>query len=255
MTYTALLDKVKQAPFLDFGDLFGQAINLFQKVWLQGLLMQILTVVISWGVLMMITLPMTFVSAFITSGDLGVVNDVSFIEVILILLLYLVIFTLMAMVQFLLQAGFYRIVRMKDRNRSGDLGVGFGMFIKKRYVKKVIVLALSQLGISIAAVLFFILPLFFVLVPLQFTVVIFAFHPGWSVNDIYKAAFSLGIKKWGITFLLIVVIGIVAAFTGLLACFIGIYATISIVYLPVYLVYKSVIGFTEDEDIIAQIGR
>lgn len=255
MTLNTMLEKIKQAPFLDFGDLFGQAVDLFKKVWLQAFLMQVLAFVIPWAVMVMLLLPISMFSALTSYGDAGVVDDISFVEVILILLLYLFIFTVMAVVQFSLQAGFYRIARMKDRNRSGDRGIGFGMFIKKQHIKKVIVLALAQLGISIAAALLFILPLFFVLVPLQFTVIIFAFHPEWSVNDIYKAAFSLGIKKWGITFSQVLVIGAVAAFVGFLACFIGIYATISIVYLPAYIVYKEVIGFTEDDDMIAQIGR
>lgn len=250
-----MLVKIKQAPFLDFGDLFGRSVDLFQKVWLQGLLMQIITVAISWGIMIMLTLPMSLISAFVSYEETQATNDISVLQIVFLILFYIVVIVVMAFVQFSLQAGFYRITRMKDRNRSGDRGVGFGMFIKKKYVKKVLILSLAQTGIAIAAALLLVLPLFFVLVPLQFAVIIFAFHPDWSVNDIYKAAFSLGIKKWGVTFALVFVIAIVALIVGLLACGIGMYATISIVYLPAYLIYKEVVGFTEDEDLIAQIGN
>ncbi len=113
---------------------------------------------------------------------------------------------------------------------------------------------MAQIGIAVVAMLFFILPLFFVLVPLQFAVIIFAFNPELSVNDILKAAFAIGTKKWGITFGACLIIGFLALVVGVMACFVGVYATVSIVYLPAYLVYKEVVGFTEDEDLIAQIG-
>ncbi|WP_396597310.1 hypothetical protein [Dokdonia sp. R86516] len=255
MMLSDMLVKIKQAPHIDFGDLFGRAIDLFQKVWLHGLLMQVLTIAVSWGVSMAVMLPMSLGGAFIEYGDVSYNDDeVGIVAAILMMVMYVVILVVMSVVNFALQAAFYRIIRMKDRNRSGDRGVGFGMFIKKKFLKKVLVLSMMQVGIAVLATLFFIIPLFYVLVPLQFAIVIFAFNPDWSVNDIYKAAFALGNKKWGITFGTCVVIGFLAIVVGVMACFIGVYATVSVVYLPAYLIYKGVVGFTEDEDMIAQIG-
>ncbi|WP_299149935.1 hypothetical protein [uncultured Dokdonia sp.] len=256
MTRTDLLTKIKNAPHVDFGNLFGESINLFQKVFLQGLLLQILTVAISYGISMLVMLPFSLGGAFIDYNDINSYSDeeVGIVAIITMFFLYLIITVVMAVVNFALQAAFYRIVRMKDRNKRSELGVGFGMFIKKQHIKKVLILSMAQIGIAVIAMLFFIIPLFFVLVPLQFAVIIFAFNPELSVNDILKAAFTLGTKKWGITFGACLIIGFLALVVGVMACFVGVYATISIVYLPAYLVYKEVVGFTEDEDLIAQIG-
>lgn len=256
MTLSELLIKTKQAPHIDFGELFGRAFDLFQKVWLQGLLLQALTIAVSYGLLMLAYIPVMGTVFIVESNGSGSGSEAGYsVLAIFTMLLFLLIIIVISTFQFCLQAAFYRIVRMKDRNRSGDPGVGFGMFIKKKYIKKAIVMSLVQVGLAILAGLLFIIPLFYVLIPLQFAIIIFAFNPGWTVNDIYKAAFRLGTKKWGVTFGACLVIGALALIVGFLACFIGIYATISIVYLPVYLIYKDVVGFTEDDDMIAQIGE
>jgi len=248
-----MLAKIKQATRIDFGGLFGRSIALFQKVWLQGLLLQVL--VISYGLIFIAYIPIIGTVFIVEEGGAGSGSEVGYAIVgILTLLLILVILLVILVFQCCLQAAFYRIVRMKDQNNSGELGTNFGMFLKKKYLKKVIALSMAQVVIMVLATLFFIIPLFYVLVPLQFTTILFAFNPDWSVNDIYKAAFALGNKKWGITFGTCLVIGILAMIVGFIACFIGVYATISVVYLPVYLIYKEVVGFTEDDDMIAQIG-
>lgn len=255
MTLPEMLAKIEKAPHIDFGDIFSRSFDLFQKVWLQALLLQVLNMAISWGVSMVIMLPMSLAGAFIEGSEVSYSDDeVGVAAIALMLLMYLIIIVIMSVVNFALQAALYRIIRMKDRNRSGDPGIGFGMFIKKQHIKKVVVLAMAQAGIAVLAMLFFIIPVFYVLVPLQFAIIIFAFNPDWSVNDIYKAAFRIGTKKWGVTFATVLILGVLAMIVGLMACFIGVYATLGIVYLPAYFIYKEVIGFTEDEDIISQIG-
>ena len=255
MMLSDMLVKIKQAPHIDFGELFGRSIDLFQKTWLQGMLLQVLIMVVSYGLVFIAYIPIIGTVFIVEEGGSGSGSEVGYaILGILTLLLILFILIVISVFQFCLQAAFYRIIRMKDRNNNGELGISFGMFIKKKHIKKVIVLSMAQVGITVIATLFFIIPLFYALVPLQFAIVIFAFNPDWSVNDIYKAAFTLGNKKWGITFGACVVIAILAMIVGFIACFIGVYATISIVYLPVYLIYKEVVGFTEDDDMIAQIG-
>ena len=44
---TVLLEKIENAKDLDFGDIFNKCIELFKKVWLQGLVMLLLTFVLS----------------------------------------------------------------------------------------------------------------------------------------------------------------------------------------------------------------
>ena len=256
MTTEEIVQKINNAPRVDFGDIFSRAFDIFQKVWGQGLLMQVLIMAISWGVSMVIMIPFSLVGAFIDSTEINYSSgqEVSFVAIGFMIIMYLIMAIILSVVSFALQADFYRIVRLKDRNKRDTTGVGFGMFVKKQYIKKLVVLSIFQIGISAIAVLLFILPIFFVIVPLQFAIVIFAFNPEWSVNDIYKAAFSLGTKKWAVTFGTCLVLGILALITGFMACFVGVYATISIVYLPAYLIYKDVVGFTEDDDLIAQIG-
>ena len=45
-TVTSLSEKINRAKALDFGDLFSKSIELFKKVWVQGLVMLLLTVAI-----------------------------------------------------------------------------------------------------------------------------------------------------------------------------------------------------------------
>ena len=41
-----LLEKIENAKSLDFGDILSESIELFKKVWVQGLVMLLLTLVI-----------------------------------------------------------------------------------------------------------------------------------------------------------------------------------------------------------------
>lgn len=254
MTLNQFKNKVDTAPMLDFGDIFSRAIALFQKVWLQGFLMFILQFVSLMGLYFIVMIPL-FASGFVLDGQQVDGNDaLSFVIIGLIFLLYLVIIVVATILNLGLQAAFYRIVRVKDRNKETEAGINFGMFFKKRYLKKLTIFSLAYVGIIIAAYILCVIPIFYVIVPLQFALLVFAFFPDWSVNDIFTAGFKLGNKKWGVAFALLLVSGISAYIVGFLACLIGVYVTISFIFLPGYLVYKDVIGFTEDEDLIAQIG-
>ncbi|MEP0264855.1 hypothetical protein [Dokdonia sp.] len=254
MTFPQLLEKIQRNPSVDFGNVFSDAFNLYQKVWLQGLLLQLLGILVQYGMSMILYIPL-LVLGFVAPDQPGEdLNGASIFILIVFVVMYLVMIVVLATFNFGLQAAFYRIVRMKDRNKKTEKGVNFGMFFKKKHLKKIFILSMAHIGISILAVMLCILPIFYVLIPLQFAIIIFAFYPDLSINDIYKAAFKLGNAKWGIAFGLMLVSGILAGLVGLLACVIGIYFTISFVYLPGYIIYKEVVGFYEDEDVIAQIG-
>jgi len=260
MTTNQFTDKILKAPRLDFGNIFFDAIALFQKVWLQGFLMILLSFVTIMGLYSVMIIPI-IASDFIVEPSFVIEQDSGNIDTItslllmgLVFLIYIVIIIVATTLNVGLQAAFFRIVRMKDRNKKSEVGVNFGMFLKKKHLKKLFLFSLIYLIIMGVSYVFFILPLFYAMVPMQYALIIYAFHPEWSIKEILKAGFELGNKKWGITFALMFVGGIAAYAVGFLACFVGIYFTTSFILLPGYLIYKEVIGFTEVEDVIAQIG-
>ncbi|MFC4634843.1 hypothetical protein ACFO3O_13050 [Dokdonia ponticola] len=255
MTFLQIQEKINKNNPVDFGDVFGEAINLFQKVWLQGFLLLVLSFLIQYGLSLLMYIPAIALEFIVDDQALeGDFNIVAILVMILFLVLYLVTLIVVTTFNFGLQAAFYRIVRVKERNKRAELGINFGMFFKKKHIKKLFIFSMAQAGIGILAFMLCVIPILYVFIPLQFALIIFAFHPDLTINEIYKAAFNLGNAKWGVTFGLVFVSGILASIVGLVACFIGIYFTLSFVYLPAYLVYKRVVGFYEDDDAIAQIG-
>lgn len=256
MTFSEIQEKIKKNAPVDFGNVFGSAFDLFQKVWLQGFLLQLLGILVQYGSSMILYIPLMALG-FVVNDQALVTENLSLGSIVIFILfmvLCLVIIIILVTFNFGLQAAFYRIVRVKDRNKQTQQGVNFGMFFKKKHIKKVVVLSMAHIGIIILALMLCVIPIFYVLIPLQFAIIIFAFHPDLTVNEVYKAAFKLGNAKWGVAFGLVLVSGFLAIFVGFLACLIGIYFTISFVYLPGYLVYKEVVGFYEDDEAIAQIG-
>ena len=258
MTSRQLQDRIANSPTLDFGDIFSRAFDLFQKVWVQGLILQLLRLVVNYGLAFVMYIPMLgsgfIFSSTIENGNTGELGIGMIIWLVFIGLLYLAFILAMAIATTGLEMAFYRIVRLKERGvRQSD--VNFGMFFKRQYLKKTVLFAMAQMGIALLAVMLCIAPIFYVIVPLQLAVIIFAFNPELSINEVYNLAFKLGNKKWLIAFGLLFVSGLLALITGAIACLIGIYLTISFVYLPVYLIYSDTIGFTEDDEAIASIGE
>ena len=107
-------------------------------------------------------------------------------------------------------------------------------------------LVLLSMLIAVVAMILCYLPIFYVMVPLTFLTVMFAFNPELTPSELVKVSFKLGNKKWLISFGLIIVSSILASVVGFLLCGIGSLFTAAFVYHPVYLIYKEVIGF-EDE--------
>ncbi len=58
MTAQELQSRIQQAKALDFGDIFNKSIELFKKVWVQGLVMLLLTMVIMLPLYFIMYLPM-----------------------------------------------------------------------------------------------------------------------------------------------------------------------------------------------------
>ena len=251
MTFQELQSRIQQAKALDFGDIFNKSIELFKKVWVQGLVMLLLTMVMMLPLYLIMYLPM-IAAGIIDPAMFESGQEPSPALMIPFALLGLV-FSFVAMVLgFGMRAGFYRICKLKDLNEMG--ADDYFYYLKRPHLGKVINLALISFGISLLATLLCVLPIIYVAVPISLMNVVFAFNPELSASDIVKASFNLGNKKWLITFGLMIVAGLLAGIVGMLMCFIGIYVTASFSYIPAYYIYKDSIGFDKSDE-IQQIER
>jgi hypothetical protein len=248
-TITSLSEKINNAKTLDFGTLFSQCIELFKKVWVQGLVMLLLTIAFIIPFYIIIYLPL-IAMGFFEDQMTGYNNDPELIFMIPFILLILVFSIFAMIVTFGMKASFYRICKIKDLNeaKSDD----YFYYLKRPHLGKVITLSLMSFGISLLAVLLCVLPIIYVVVPIALINVVFAFNPEMKASDIVKASFNLGNKKWLITFGLMIIAGLLAEIVGFILCFIGIFATASFAYLPAYFIYKESVGF-EDSYIVDSI--
>ena len=258
MKYQQIKIRIDRTISLDFSDLLYQCFDLFKKVWLQGLLLQVIVLMVSMALMLVFYIPM-MLGVFVTGGfepdgsDLN--SGAGILLLIGICMLYVAIIIGLVFTQIALQGAFYRICRMKDRGYNSQPGIGFGMFLRKEYFKKILIVVFAQVGISLAAALLCILPIFYVAIPLQFVIIMFAFHPNLTVNQLLDLSFKLGTKKWFITFGILLVLGALTAVGGFVTCGLGFYVLSSIVNLAFYVIYKEVIGFHEDEEVIASLGQ
>lgn len=251
MLFLELQARINNANKLDFGTIFNQSIELFKKVWVQGLITVVLTMVLMMPFYILMYLPMI---------ALGIIDPDSFNQggdpnpiLMLPFFLFMIIFMFFAIViAFAFKAAFYRICRQKDLGLSGT--DDYFYFFKKPYLGKVIKLSAITLGISVLAMLLCGLPLIYAVVPIAFINIIFAFNPDLSASDIVKASFDIGNKKWLITFGTMIVAGLLAEIVGFVMCLIGIFVTASFAYLPLYFIYKDSIGF-EDNNELEEIGK
>ncbi|MFV0565773.1 MAG: hypothetical protein ACK5NB_08080 [Flavobacteriaceae bacterium] len=252
-----LSEKINQNKTLDFGNILSQSIELFKKVWTQGMLLILLSIAIIIPLYLLIYIPIVFFG-IMSPAALGpesiseneaVAMGIGLIIITCILGLAIV-FCFMVVI-FGLQTAFYRICKIKDLNEIGS--DDFFHFLKKDHLKKTIALSLYSFGIYLLATMLCYLPVFYVMVPMSFVSVIHAFNPNLSTSDIINLSFKIGNKYWLITFGLMFVAGLMAEL-GLFLCIIGIIATAAFALLPQYFIYKDVIGFEENNDEIEKIG-
>ncbi|CDF78144.1 conserved hypothetical membrane protein (DUF4013) [Formosa agariphila KMM 3901] len=243
--------KVNQAKPLDFGVIFSQAIELFKKVWVQGLITVLISIVGILPLYGIIYIPLLMVGV---DPELMASNDELNVPFLILGALFFIAFIILASAfSIALMAAFYRICKQRDLEES--VKDDYFYYFKKAYFMKLIKLSVVGIAISLLASILFLLPLFYVMVPMSFLTVIFAFNPEARVTDIVKASFKLGHKKWLITFGLMLICGILAEMVGLILCFVGLFATVSFAYLPLYIIYKEVIGFENSEDETVSIER
>lgn len=250
MNLIQLQSKINNAKDLDFGTIFNQSMELFKKVWVQGLLILIISTALLIPFYLLMYLPL-IAMGLIDPQSFEPGNEPSLV-VMFPFIIFMILFAFYAMaVSFGMQAAFFRICMQKDLNIAAS--DDYFHFFKKQYVPKILKLSLASVGISILAAMLCALPLIYVVVPLSFFSIIFSFNPELSATEIIKASFALGNKKWLLAFGLTIVASFLAQIIGLLMCCIGIFVTMSFIHLPKYFIYKEVIGF-EDTNEINQIG-
>ncbi|MFK7832314.1 MAG: hypothetical protein AB8B52_03465 [Winogradskyella sp.] len=261
MTTSQILDRIENAKALDFGTIFNQSIELFKKVWVQGLVLLLLNIVLAIPIFMIVYIPIVILglaTAFTLdsttdfSGSYGGAG-MSVILVLFLIVVYLFLIIAMSTLALGLRASFYRICQFKDLNELGK--EDYLYFFKKPYLGKTMKLASAVILISVVASMLCFFPLIYAIVPLSFMTVVYAFNPDLSVSDIVKVSFNLGNKKWLISFGLIIISAFLAGIFGFLMCGIGIYITASLSYLPSYFIYKDVVGFDDNNDQLKRIEQ
>lgn len=245
MKFQEFESKVQNAKTLDFGDIFNKSIELFKKVWIQGMVMLLLSMLIILPFYLLMYLPL--IGAGLIDPYMFEHGGASSFVLMMPFYFFILVFSVIAsVVSFGMRAGFYRICKMKDLDEDGKEDYFF--YLRKPYLGKLIKLSLATFGISLVAILLCYLPIFYVVVPITLMNVIFAFNPEQSVSEIVKSGFALGNKKWLITFGLVIVSSILASIVGMIMCFIGVIVTASFAYIPAYYIYKDSIGFDEEEE-------
>ncbi|AUP78736.1 hypothetical protein [Flavivirga eckloniae] len=254
-TVNRLAEKIEKAKALDFGNILNESIELFKKTWLQGVLLQLFTLIIMMPLIIILFLPLIgLIIAQQESGYSGSEALSGFfagMSILYILFIFVGIFVLGA-VSVALNAAFFRIIYKLDYNETVTTS-DFFYFVKGKHLSKIFVLMLASFGIAILAMMLCYLPIFYVMIPLSYFSIVYTFNPELSVGEIVKTSFKIGNKKWLLTFGTMFVASTLAQLVGLLLCGIGFLVTAPFVYHPMYLIYKNVIGFKET-DPIEEIG-
>ena len=109
-----LLVKIHESTTIDFGDLFNESVSLFKKVWVQGLILQLLTGIIMLPVLMGFYIP--YFKLVLNMSSNGVIDTPDFMPELIsaygisgILWLYLFL-AVVSLFSYILYLFFYRLI-------------------------------------------------------------------------------------------------------------------------------------------------
>jgi len=250
-----ILNKIQSSESIDFGDLFNESLGLFKKVWVQGLLLQLFSILIMLPFIISLYLPY-----FTLALDGGINQTMGSTELSRALIeeygtsliwIYLLIL-LVSIVSSLLYLGFYRIIKEMDHGNPFVV-TDFFYFFKSPVLGKAIVLLLAYTGIAILAALLCFFPLIYAIIPLMFMLPVFVYNSHLSTSEIIKVAFALGNKKWGITFLILMLNIILFYAVSFVTCGLGALFISCFLYLPQYIIYKKIIGFDTPESVAQSI--
>lgn len=256
MTPSEFQSRIANAKDLDFGTIFSQSIELFKKSWLQGLLLQLFVMILMIPFFIILYVPI--VMAAISQSQSGQFDPNSVDGLfaglsVIYILVFIVGILIVGCVQVALTAAFCRILRELDEGRNAKTSDLF-YFMKGKYVSKILLLMLVTILIAIPAALFFYLPLIYVMVPMSFFTMTFAFNPEWSIGDIVSSSFRLGNKKWLLTFGLLLVSYMAIMILTVVTCGLGSLFLTPFMYHPIYYIYKETVGF-DDFSELDQIGE
>ncbi|MEH6537858.1 MAG: hypothetical protein V7719_15765 [Psychroserpens sp.] len=257
MTFQDIQSKINLNKALDFGDVFNKSIELFKKSWVNGLILQLFLILMALPFVIIIYAPLVIM--MIAQQESGYSDTESFNTFfagfsILYLVLIFVGIMIMSVVQLALTAGFFRVLKALDHNelvKTSDLFY----FLKGKYFGRIVLLMLASFIIAVVAMLLCFIPIFYAMIPLSFFTIMFAFNPDLGTGDLVRLCFSIGTKKWLITFGLIFVASLLASFVGFLLCGIGAFVTAAFTYHPIYFIYKEVVGFDDDNEELKRIGN
>lgn len=241
--FITLQQKISKAPSIDFSDLFNDTISTYKKVWLQGLLCQLINTVVGLPLLLMNSEVFSLETLTSNGPFVRDVNDQYFLttppsELALWFLTLFVTILISTTVNF----GFFRIVKQIDTGGRFEFS-DFFYFIKSDHIVKSILVILAYFGVALLATLMCVLPLFYVMIPLMFVPPMFAYNnTELSVSETIKLSFQLGHKKWGITFVITVLNGIFLYLITIFTCGLGSLFFGCIMQLPIYIIYKKTLA-------------
>lgn len=244
MNYSEIQSKIQNAQHLDFGKILDLTINMFKEIWLKGFLMVLVLVAFAVSISMFFS----FIGLGPEPFEVDYNGNFNFFENYTSNAFYSLPQTIL--ISFLtigLLAGFYRICKQTDLNNLQKDDLFY--YYKGEFIGKIFTLGIVYSLIAIIAQWLFIIPYIYAFVPLSFFAVVFSNNPELTETEIVKISFSLGTKKWLLTFGLLFITGILGML-GIIACGIGLLFTMAIVYLPVYFVYRDVVGFEDDREIM-----
>jgi len=250
-TINTLQEKINNAKALDFGTIFSESIELFKKTWLQGFLLQIFTIIVMLPLIIILYVPL--ITMFIVQAQNGNSDSSTYSEFfgsmsVLYILFVIIGILVLGAVSVALNAAFFRIMKSLDYGEQVTTS-DFFYFLNGKYLSKTFIIMLVSILIAIPSALMCYIPLIYMIVPLSFFALIFAFNPELSISEIVSVSFKIGHKKWLLAFGLIIVASLLSQIVGMLLCGIGVLITAPFVYHPVYLIYKSVIGFDNEDEI------
>ncbi|MGB0185856.1 MAG: hypothetical protein ACPF88_02845 [Flavobacteriaceae bacterium] len=249
-SFTTLTKKITEAPRIDFGDLFNESVAVFKKVWLQGFILQLISIVLS---LPLIIFNFSFLlDSGLDSNSYEPLEQLMYSDTILeqsgpMILLYYLMVIVVGFMSSLLSFGFFRVIRQMDEGAPFEIS-NFFYFFNAARIKKSLLLILANFGIAILALLMCVFPIFYVMIPLMFVTPMFVYNPELSISEILKSSFSLGHKKWGITFAITILNVITLYILILLTCGLGSLFFSCFLQMPIYVLYKKIISF-EDSSI------
>ncbi|MGB1901185.1 MAG: hypothetical protein ACPHP0_00695 [Flavobacteriaceae bacterium] len=234
-SFDTISKKISEAPSIDFGDLFNESVAVFKKVWLQGFLLQLITIALS--------LPLLFFN-FINFSDFS--NNSVPLQFGTAAVIYYSLTVVLAVVSSFLTFGFFRVIRQMDKGEDFKT-VDFFYFFNTERIKKALLVVLANVAVVILALLLCVFPVFYVVIPLMFVTPIFVYNPELSISEVLKSSFALGHKKWGITFL-ISLLNIIALYVLiLLTCGLGSLFFGCFLQMPIYVLYKKIISFDDSQ--------